>query len=77
MLLNITQLIVLFGLFIWAGSKLTKNRVIFYSSIMLFTLLLTIEVSSVYLIGQPFGYLYWVNINFEDIKVYLFQNLNY
>lgn len=73
MLLNITQLIVLFGLFLWAASKLTKNRIIFYSVITVFALLMTIEASSIYLINQPFGYLYASNVNSDDIQVYLFQ----
>jgi hypothetical protein len=73
MLLNISQLIILFCLFLWAASKLTENRIIFYSVVTAFAFLLTLEASSVYLINKPFGYQYWINVNFEDIQVYLFQ----
>ena len=73
MLFNIAQLISLFSLFLWASSKLTKNRIFLYSVVAVFAFLLTLEASSVYLINQPFGYQYWVNVNFEDIQVYIFQ----
>lgn len=74
MFLNITQLIVLFGLFVWLASRLVnKNKVVFYMVVAAFAILLTLEASSVYLINQPFGYQYSININFEDIQVYLFQ----
>lgn len=74
MLLNITQLIILFGLFLWGASKLAnKNKVVFYTAVAIFSFFLTVEASSVYLINQPFGYQYWINVNFKDIQVYLFQ----
>lgn len=73
MFINITQLIILIGMFSWIISKLTKNKIIFYIGIMVFASLLTIEASSVYLINQPFGYQYWININVDDIRMYIFQ----